>query len=76
MSYTITVAEAQARATRNVPGNPRPLCRDFQAQPAPAAYWCTTCHWNEPMHDSEIQRDAIAKVLANIQPEEQQCPTD
>jgi hypothetical protein len=56
----------EACAARNVPHNPNPLCRDFQAQPEPAAFWCATCHWNRPMHDNEHQRTAIANELAYL----------
>jgi hypothetical protein len=48
---------------RWVPNNPRPLCRDFTPKPAPAAFWCVTCGWNEPMHDDEALRLAIAAEL-------------
>lgn len=56
----------QAAAERNVPRNPRPLCREFVAQPPPAAFWCTTCGWNEPMHASEEHRAAIATELERL----------
>ena len=59
-------AKATEAAARNVPRNPRPLCRDFQRQPDPAAFWCATCHWNEPMHDDEIARAAIAAELERL----------
>jgi hypothetical protein len=55
--------KAAEAAARNVPQNPNPLCRDFQPQPAPAEFWCSTCHWNQPMHDDEIEREAIAEAL-------------
>jgi len=48
---------------RWVPNNPHPLCRDFTPKPAPAAFWCATCGWNEPMHDDETLRLAIAAEL-------------
>lgn len=53
-----------ASAARNVPHNPHPLCRDFQAKPKPAEFWCITCGWNRPMHDDEVTRTAIADALA------------
>lgn len=56
-------ASAEASAARWVPNNPRPLCRDFQKKPDPAAYWCATCGWNEDMHGNEVRRTAIAKAL-------------
>ena len=59
-------ARAAERAARNVPQNPNPLCRDFQQQPEPAAFWCANCHWNEPMHDDEIKREAIAAELDRL----------
>ncbi|MDT9688168.1 hypothetical protein Q5762_07330 [Streptomyces sp. P9(2023)] len=61
----------EASAFRNVPNNPRPLCRDFQAKPEPAAFWCVTCVWNEPMHDDERTRTAIAAELERLN---QQAP--
>jgi hypothetical protein len=54
---------AEASAARWVPTNPRPLCRDFQKKPDPAAYWCASCGWNEDMHGNEVRRTAIAKAL-------------
>ncbi len=59
----------EARAARDVPRNPRPLCRDFAPQPEPAAYWCATCHWCQPMHvhDDERHRAAIAAELARLE---------
>lgn len=57
---------AAAVAARNVPDNPRPLCRDFQPLPEPSEFWCATCHWNEPMHDDEIKREAIAEALKRL----------
>lgn len=59
-------AKAAAAAARNVPNNPHPLCRDFQQQPEPATFWCGRCHWNEPMHDDEIARAAIAAELDRL----------
>ncbi|MEK9524060.1 hypothetical protein MIU24_32505 [Streptomyces venezuelae] len=56
----------EASAYHNVPNNPRPLCRDFQAKPEPAAFWCATCGWNEPMHDDERTRTAIANELKRL----------
>lgn len=53
----------EAAAARNTPRNPNPLCQDFQAQPEPAAFWCAACRWNEPMHDNEAARTAIAEAL-------------
>lgn len=53
----------EAAAERNVPHDPRPLCREFVAQPDPAEFWCRTCRWNRPMHDDEAHREAIAAVL-------------
>lgn len=53
-----------ANAARNVPHNPRLLCQDFQAQPKPSEFWCSTCGWNRPMHDDEAERSAIADALA------------
>jgi len=64
MSFLDSLTPA-ACAARNVPNNPQPLCRDFTPQPAPAEFWCETCHWNEPMHASEAQRAAIAEALAD-----------
>lgn len=56
----------EARAYRNVPRNPRPLCRDFTAKPAPSTFWCATCGWNESMHGDECTRTAIANELARV----------
>jgi hypothetical protein len=56
----------EARAARNVPNNPRPLCRGFTPKPEPAAFWCATCGWNQPMHDDETERAAIAAELARL----------
>ncbi|MFK0222169.1 hypothetical protein ACIQWN_28765 [Streptomyces vinaceus] len=64
MSFADTCTPA-ARAARNVPNNPNLLCRDFTAQPEPAAFWCANCHWNEPLHADEAERTAIAEALAN-----------
>lgn len=61
-----TVEQAAEHAARNVPDNPRPLCRDFTEQPEPSAFWCGTCHWNRPMHDDEVARTAIAAELERI----------
>lgn len=62
----ITPDEAAARARRNVPDNPHPLCRDFQAQAGASAYWCAVCHWNEHMHGDETYRTAIADALEQL----------
>jgi hypothetical protein len=70
MTRVETLAERRDRAAesaaRNVPNNPNPLCRDFQAQPEPSAFWCGNCHWNRPMHDDEIAREAIAEALDRL----------
>lgn len=63
---TTDPATAAERASRNVPANPRPLCRDFTAKPSPAEFWCATCGWNEPMHDDEVSRTAIATELDRL----------
>jgi hypothetical protein len=57
---------AAEAAARNVPNNPHPLCRDFVEQPEPSAFWCGRCHWNRPMHDDEIAREAISKALDRL----------
>lgn len=57
---------AEARAARNVPRNPQPLCRDFVEQPEPSAFWCGRCSWNRPMHDDETARAAIAAELDRL----------
>lgn len=59
-------AKAAEAAARNVPQNPNELCRDFQEQPEPSAFWCGNCHWNRPMHDDEIEREAIAAALDRL----------
>ena len=59
-------AEAAEAAARHVPNNPNPLCRDFQPQPEPAAFWCVNCRWNEPMHSDEVEREAIAAALDRL----------
>lgn len=64
--YSIADNSPEAAAERNVPRNPRPLCCDFVAQPPPAAFWCATCHWNQPMHDDETHRTAIAAELLRL----------
>jgi hypothetical protein len=64
--YSIADNSPEAAAERNVPRNPRPLCRGFVAQPAPAAFWCATCRWNQPMHDDETCRAAIAAELLRL----------
>jgi hypothetical protein len=61
--YSLADNSPQAAAERNVPHNPRPLCTSFVAQPAPAEFWCRTCGWNRPMHDSDEHRAAIAAEL-------------
>jgi hypothetical protein len=55
-----------ARAARNVPNNPNPLCRDFTPKSAPSEFWCANCRWNEPMHADESARTAIAAELARL----------
>lgn len=62
--FSIVDNSPEARAERDVPRNPRPLCRDFVALPAPSEFWCETCRWNRPMHDDEAHRKAIAAELA------------
>ena len=57
----------EARATRDVRRNPHPLCRNFEALPAPSAFWCATCRWNQPMHGDERMRSAIAAEPAVMQ---------
>lgn len=61
--FRATDISAEASAARWVPKNPRPLCRDFQQKPDPAAYWCANCGWNERMHADEARRAAIAEAL-------------
>lgn len=58
-----TDSSPEARAARNVPNNPNPLCRDFQPKPEPAEFWCANCRWNKPMHADEAKRTAIAEAL-------------
>ena len=65
MSFADTCTP-EARAARTVPNNPNPLCRDFTPQPEPAEFWCANCRWNEPMHDSEEARAAIAAELDRL----------
>ena len=55
-----------AQARRNVPRNPQPVCHDFQPQPAPAEFWCSTCRWNKPLHDMEEHRTAISAELERL----------
>lgn len=62
----LSPAEAAARAARNVPNNPRELCRDFRPKPKPSAFWCATCGWNKPMHSDETRRSAIAAELNRL----------
>ena len=64
--YGIADFSPEANAERNVPQNPRPLCRDFTPQPEPAEFWCATCGWNRPMHNDERERAAIAAELARL----------
>lgn len=61
--FRATDTGPEARAARWVPNNPHELCRAFQAKPAPSEFWCKTCGWNEPTHDDEAMRDAIAAAL-------------
>ncbi|MER7806114.1 hypothetical protein [Streptomyces sp900116325] len=65
MSFLDTITPA-ARAARNVPRNPHPLCRDFAPKAAPSEFWCATCGWNEPMHADEAERAAIAAELRRL----------
>lgn len=53
----------EACAARNVPSNPKALCRDFRSQPSPAEFWCANCRWNEPMHYDDAKRSAIDEAL-------------
>ncbi len=64
--YRISDDSPEARAERNVPRNPRPLCRDFVEQPRPSAFWCGRCHWSRPLHDNETARAAIAAELDRL----------
>lgn len=64
--YKLSDNSPEAAAERNVPRNPRPLCRDFVALPAPSEFWCETCRWNEPMHSDEEKRAAIAAELDRL----------
>ena len=57
------IDKAAASAARHVPHNPRELCRDFTPKPEPSEFWCANCGWNQPMHDDETQRTAIANEL-------------
>lgn len=61
--FRATDTSPEASAARNVPNNPRPLCRDFTPKPEPAEFWCTNCGWNKPMHNEEDRRAAIAEAL-------------
>jgi hypothetical protein len=61
--FRATDTSPEASAARWVPNNPRPLCRDFQQKPDPAAYWCANCGWNEAMHADEKRRAAIGEAL-------------
>jgi hypothetical protein len=62
----VNAEQPATRAHRNVPVNPRPLCREFTPKPAPSAFWCGTCGWNEPMHADEAERAAIAAELLTL----------
>jgi hypothetical protein len=68
--YSVADNSPEAAAERNVPRNPRPLCREFVPTEGASAFWCATCRWNQPMHDDERHRAAIAAELLRIQPEE------
>ena len=61
--FNVADMSFEASAARDVPHNPNPLCRDFLAKPEPAEFWCRNCGWNEPMHDDEARRTAIAAAL-------------
>jgi hypothetical protein len=61
--FRATDSSPEARAARYVPLNPRELCRNFQAQPEPAEFWCSNCRWNRVMHDDEQRRAAITEAL-------------
>lgn len=64
--YKVWDTSPEAAAARNVPRNPYPLCRSFTEQPPPAEFWCATCHWNKPLHDSEEHRTAIKAELERL----------
>lgn len=64
--YRLTDNSPAARAERNVPNHPHPLCRDFTPKPSPAEFWCLTCGWNRPMHADEDKRTAIAAELRRM----------
>lgn len=61
--YSLADNSPAARAAREVPNNPRPICRDFTPKPEPSEFWCATCGWNKPMHADEDYRTAIAEAL-------------
>lgn len=64
--FSVSDFSPAAEAARDVPCNPHPLCRDFTPKPEPAEFWCATCGWNEPMHDDEEKRAAIAAELEHL----------
>ncbi|MEU4133599.1 hypothetical protein [Streptomyces wuyuanensis] len=64
--YSRTDFSPEAQAWRNVPHNPRPLCRDFAPKPEPSEFWCGTCGWNKPLHADERKRTAIAAELKRL----------
>lgn len=61
--FSAADSSPEARAARWVPQNPNPLCPTFQPKPDPAAFWCASCGWSEPMHVDEQHRVAIAEAL-------------
>lgn len=65
-TYRATDNSPAARASRDVPNHPVPLCRDFKRKPRPSAFWCATCGWNEPLHADEDYRAAIADELCRL----------
>ena len=58
----LTAEELASRAARDVEGNPREVCRDFESQPD-HPWWCATCKWNEALHHGEEWRAAVAAEL-------------
>lgn len=66
MAALTTHQQAAARAARDVPINPRELCTTFTPNRPPAKFWCATCGWNEPMHDGDIYRTAVAAELQRL----------
>ena len=64
----MTVAEQQAIewSARWVAYNPKPLCEAFAPQNAPSEFWCATCSWNEPLHENQWMRSAVAAELAKL----------